>query len=240
MDCHLVSPSSTAALDAFISCHGLDARAAGRLRLLSPAALEQVMAIDLACCDNASARIVVACSYAQGKRARPRCTDAAHAAPSAPAVPHSGPAPFTCDLCGQGFGSRNALFKHLRSSCDRHDGSGPAVGAPSPAASEVPPPPSIPPPSSALNSGAARGGAHDLGRRSESDGRGHKGTLPLPLTEEERARELWVGGLTSRAATTKGIAQLLWQATHVGWNMPAPHVRMVKRRGYKVDGQWLD
>ena len=109
MDCRS-GLCSTAALDAFISCHGLDARAAGHLRY-SLGALERVMAIDLACCDNASSR---RCFQLRSRRARPRCTDAAHAAPThrlfRTLAQHRSPA-----ISADRASVRGALFKRLRS-----------------------------------------------------------------------------------------------------------------------------
>ena len=62
----------------------------------------------------------------------------------------------------------------------------------------------------------------------------------MPTTEEELAREIWLGGLTAKVATVKGLRNVLWLAADTTVSsLPQPVVRVLVRRGYRQDGKWV-
>ena len=53
----------------------------------------------------------------------------------------------------------------------------------------------------------------------------------MPTTEEELAREIWLGGLTAKVATVKGLRNVLWLAADTTVSsLPQPVVRVIVRR----------
>ena len=62
---------------------------------------------------------------------------------------------------------------------------------------------------------------------------------PAPRTAEDKAREIWVGGLVGRASTMKGFKEALWRAMPRGCAAAPPQARFLKQRGYKDNGRWV-
>ena len=143
-------------------------------------------------------------------------------------------APLRCADCDAPFASRNLLFKHLKD---------PAVACGDADQKVVPKP----------KRGVICRAAHEALTPEQKEALREKNRLkqaraearklneiPLPQTPEELAKELWVGGLVSSVASTKGLRNVLWLAAGTEMSSkPLPVVRMLKKRGYRQDGQWV-
>ena len=147
---------------------------------------------------------------------------------------------YSCSECGSAFASRNALFKHLRSPstpcgaelaaslpqtervvrADRRDIAHASMSAEQKAEQKA-----------KVQEKCARQRARAEERK--------RYEIPLPETEEDLAREIWLGGLTGRAATLKGLRDVLWRSADGDLSSaPLPNVRRLQRRGYRQDGAW--
>ena len=134
-----------------------------------------------------------------------------------------------CGACGLGFGSRNRLFKHLRSAgCTAPDTAAakhPAtrteddadVGRGGVAAG--PPRPPLPPPGKPKN-------------------RPPKAHRRAPPELSAVAATLWFGGIPAEFATAKKVGNLIWSCKPR--SMPMPYVSYVTRKGYRQGSRLHD
>lgn len=170
-----------------------------------------------------------------------------------------------CDRCEATFGSRNALFRHLRAEHPETAGVGVDDDASSSSAPKVRKT-NIARAFDELARGPSPLGAANVGARvhASQPSRRHKREADMTkeevraLNERRRARaerrkasaplanmtnnveaELWIGGLVDRAASLRGFKELLYKAMPRGTRIPIPQVKHVKRRGYKVKGEWV-
>jgi len=170
-----------------------------------------------------------------------------------------------CDRCEATFGSRNALFRHLRAEHPETAGVSVDDDASSSSAPKVRKT-NIARAFDELARGPSPLGAVDVGARvsASQPSRRHKREADMTkeeiraLNERRRARaerrkasaplanmsnnveaELWIGGLVDRAASLRGFKELLYKAMPRGTRIPIPQVKHVKRRGYKVKGEWV-
>ena len=170
----------------------------------------------------------------------------------------------SCATCGAAFASRNALFRHLRRDgpCraidDADDASTSSMGARA----------GVHKTSVARAFDARARGEDGPTLAYASSGRSHKKERDMTKEEvralnerrrkraairkELRARggdssgtaagdpaaDLWLGGLSGSAGTMKGVRQVIWHAMPHNSDLPQPQVKFIKRRGYKVNGEW--
>lgn len=158
-----------------------------------------------------------------------------------------------CDACGETFGSRNALFRHLRSSTGSCRAEEADDGASTSSASTLG--------KKALRrivgrlSGTEGAPARARGQKRECDmtkdevralnarrrsrAERRKSAAVAGGGEDVSERELWIGGLRGRATTHRGFVDAIWRAMPVGCEYPAPQVKSVHARAYRADGEWV-
>ena len=149
-------------------------------------------------------------------------------------APAAAPTSFTCEQCREIFPSRNLLFKHLKSPSTTCGGDDIKIAS-KPSRGDV-----VKAAIAALTpeeKAAVR--ERNMKKQARAEQR-KKEALPMPTTEEELAREIWLGGLTAKVATVKGLRNVLWLAADTTVSsLPQPVVRVLVRRGYRQDGKWV-
>ena len=160
-----------------------------------------------------------------------------------------------CDACGETFDSRNALFRHLRSSagsCRAEEADDVASTSSAPALGKK----ALASVFGRLSGNTEGAPARAGGRKRECDmskdeiralnarrrARAERRKDALAAAgggEDASERELWIGGLRGRATTRRGFADAIWRAMPVGCGYPAPQVKTVHARAYRVDGEWV-